>query len=110
MPTTYKNARLQGTSAVTTYATLYTTPTGTNSVVASILVCNTAGSQATFRLAIMDSAGTPAAADWMSYDTVVPANDTTTLQLSLCLAAGQVIRASSSASTVTFQAHLSEVS
>lgn len=110
MPTLYKNARVQGTASTSTYATLYTTPAATNTIVASIVICNTASTQATYRIAIMDSAGTPTAADFVASDTVIPANDTTGIQFGLCLSAGQVIRISSSANTVTFQAHLSEVS
>lgn len=111
MPTAYKNAQVQGTAAVTTYATLYgPVPSSTAAIVSTIAVCNTAAAQATFRIGIMGTAGTPAAAEWFSYDTVVAANDTTTITAGLTLSAGQYIRVSSSANTVTFSAYIAEVS
>lgn len=111
MPTAYKNSQVQGTSAVGTYATLYgPVPTGAASIVSTIAICNTAAAQATFRIGIMGSAGTPAAANFLSYDTTVAANDTTTITAGITLTEGQYIRVSSSATTVTFQAFYAEVS
>lgn len=111
MPTAYKNAQVQGTAAVGTYATLYgAVPAATASVVSTIAVCNTAAAQATFRIAIMGSAGTPAAANFISSDTVVAANDTTTITAGIILTTGQFLRVSSSAVTVTFSAYFAEVS
>lgn len=110
MAAVYKNAQVQGTAGSTTYATLYTPPSGASAVVSQIAVCNTAGSQATYRVAVMTSAGTPAAANWIAYDTVVPANDTAFIGGGLSLANGDYIRISSSANTVSFTAFVSEIS
>jgi hypothetical protein len=110
MPTNYKNAQVQGTAAVTTYATLYTPPSATQTVVSQIAICNTAATQATYRVGIMTSAGTPAAANWLCYDTVVPANDTAFIGGGLSLANGDFVRVSSSANTVSFTAFVSEIS
>lgn len=109
MPTTYKNAKIQGTSGISTYDTLYTTPSSTSAVISSILVCNTASASATYRIAIMNSAGTPAAADWLVYGSSVAGNDTTCLTLGITLSQSQYIRVSSSANTVTFSAYVSEI-
>ena len=62
MATTYKNAQLQGTASVSTYGTLYNTGASTTAVISSLLVANTAASSATYRIAVMATAGTPAAA------------------------------------------------
>jgi hypothetical protein len=110
MPTNYKNAQVQGTSSVSTYATLYTPPSATQSVLSQIAICNTAATQATYRIAIMTSAGTPAAANWLCYDTVVPANDTAFIGGGFGIANGDYIRVSSSANTVAFTASVSEIS
>jgi hypothetical protein len=109
MPTTYTNAKVQGTAGVTTYSTLYNTGASTRAVISSILVTNTANAAATYRIGIMGSAGTPAAADWVAYDTSVPANDTIALTLGITLSPSQFIRVSSSANTVTFSAYISEI-
>jgi hypothetical protein len=110
MATIYTNAKVQGTEAVTTYATLYTVPAATQAVLSTIAVCNTSESSATYRVSIMDSAGTPAAQDWIVYDTTIPGNDTVFLTAGLTMQANQVMRVSSSATTVTFSAYISELS
>lgn len=111
MTTTYKEAEVQGTSSVTSYATLYdTSASGISALVSSIIVCNTAASTATYRIAVMGSAGTPSAANWRAYDTTVPANDSITLSLPIAMQNGRYIRVSSSANTVTFAAEIAEFS
>ena len=109
MATTYKNAQLQGTAAVGTYGTLYSTGGATTAVISSILVTNTAASSATYRIAIMGSAGTPAAANWLVYDASVAANDTICMTLGITIGNTQFIRVSSSATTVTFSGYISEI-
>jgi hypothetical protein len=109
MPTVYKNAQVQGTSSTGTYATLYNTSASATAVISTLAITNTAASSATYRIGIMGSAGTPAAANWVAYDTVVPANDTVAITLGLTLSNSQFIRVSSSATTVTFSAYISEI-
>jgi hypothetical protein len=106
----YKNTQVQGTAAVTTYATLYGTSASTTAVISTILVVNTSSSSATYRIAIMSTEGTPAAANWVVYDSVVAGNDSIALTLGVALGNTQYIRVSSSANTVTFNAFISEIS
>ena len=73
-------------------------------------ITNLGGSSATYRIAIMSTAGTPAAANWVIYDAVVAGNDSVFLTVGIALANSQFIRVSSSANTVTFQAFVSEIS
>lgn len=110
MPTTYTRAAVQGTSAVGTYTTLYTTPSSRTSVISTIAVVNTASAIATYRIGFASSATTPAAADWLIYDGTVPANDTLFLSIGATITEGTLIRVSSSSSTVSFQAFVSEIS
>lgn len=109
MPTTYTNARVQGTAGVGTYTTLYSTNSSTRAVISSILVTNTAATSATYRIGIMGSAGTPSASEWLAYDVSVAGNDTIALSLGITLTVSQFIRVSSSANTVTFSAYISEI-
>ena len=109
MATVYKNAQLQGTAAVGTYGTLYSTGASTTAVISSILITNTAATSATYRIGIMGSAGTPAAANWVVYGSTVAANDTICLTLGVTIGNTQFIRVSSSADTVTFSAYVSEI-
>ena len=110
MATIYKNAQIQGTAAVGTYATLYNTSASTSAVISTIAICNTSSSSQTFRIGIMGSAGTPGAAEWLVQDTAVAAKDTTFLTLGVTLGNSQFIRVSSSANTVAFSAYISEIS
>ncbi len=110
MPTTYKNAQLQGTASTSSYGTLYNTGASTTAVVSTIVITNTAATTATYRIAIMASAGTPAAANWIAYDATLGANDSIFLGAGITLSNTQYIRVSSSATTVTFSAYISELS
>ena len=109
MPTAYKKAQVQGTAAVTTYATLYTTPSATEAIISSIVICNTAASSATYRIGFDDTAGTPGASEWLVYGATVGPNDTVVLTMGLSMEATKYIRVSSSADTVTFSAFVSEI-
>jgi hypothetical protein len=109
MATTYKNAQVQGTSGITTYATLYNTGASSTAVISSILICNTASVSATYRIGIMGTAGTPGASQWVVYDAPVAARDTICLTLGITLGNSQFIRISSSANTVAFSAYVSEI-
>lgn len=109
MPTVYKNAQVQGTAGVTTYATLYNTGAASTAVISTILITNTAATSGTYRIAIMGSAGTPAASNWLVYDSTVAGNDTIALTLGVTLGNTQFIRVSSSANTITFTAFVSEI-
>jgi hypothetical protein len=109
MPTVYKNAQLQGSASVTTYGTLYSTSASATAVVSTVSVCNTASAAATYRIGIMGSAGTPAASNWIVYDSTINPNDTQFLTVGITLGNTQFIRVSSSANTVTFSSFISEI-
>ena len=108
MPTSYKPSQVQGTAAVTTYATLYAVPAGKEAIISSIVICNT-GAQGTYRIGITTSETDPNAAQWLAYDVVVAANTTTALKLGVALDSGKYLRVSSSANTITFSAFVSEI-
>jgi hypothetical protein len=109
MPTTYTNAGVQGTSGTTSYTTLYNTSASARAVLSTIAVCNTASTPATYRVGIMGSAGTPSATDWVVYDATVGSNDTVFITCGITLGTSQFVRVSSSATTVTFRAFVSEI-
>jgi len=110
MATEYTRSGVQGTSSTGTYATLYEAPAGTTAVISTIAICNTASASLTYRIGFANSAGTPAAADWLVYDATVSGNDTVFLTIGVSIPAGTFIRVSSSANTSAFQAFVSEVS
>lgn len=113
MAEVYKNAQVQGTAAVGTFATLYNTSASTTAVVSTIVVANTSSVAATYRVAIMDSAGTPAQATpdaIIAWDASVAGNDSIMITIGATLGNSKFIRVSSSANTVQFSAFISEIS
>lgn len=109
MATNYKYSQIQGTASTGTYATVYFTPSSTQAVVSTIVICNTAATTATYRIGLTTGITTPTASEWIVYDSVVAGNDSVCLTLGVCLAASRYIRVSSSAATVTFSAFVSEI-
>jgi hypothetical protein len=112
MAQTLTYAQVLGTSSLSTYATLYQTPTSPTSkeaVISTIVVCNTSGLPVTYRIGLMSSAGTPSTEQFVIYDQIIQANFTVALTLGLAMPAGRFIRVSSSAATLAFSAYVSEV-
>ena len=109
MATNYKYSQIQGTAAVGTYATLYTTPSATQAVISTIVICNTTSTARTYRIGLDTTAGTPGSSEWLVYDATILGNDTVCLTLGICLDASKFIRVSSSADTLAFSAFVSEI-
>ena len=108
MAIVYKDASVQGTASVGTFATLYSA--SATSIIGTLGICNTASVSATYRVGVMGSAGTPSGADWRLYDATSPANDTVALTIGMVVESGDFVRVSSSASTVVFFGSVSEIS
>lgn len=109
MPTAYKFSQVQGTASTGTFATLYTTPSATEAVISSLVICNQSTSAITVRIGLDATAGTPGASEFLVYDASVAGNDTVALTLGITMEAGKFIRVSSSANTISFTAFLSEI-
>ena len=109
MPTAYKFSQVQGTASTGTFATLYTTPSSTEAVISSLVICNQSTSAITVRVGLDATAGTPGASEFLVYDASVAGNDTVALTLGITMEAGKFIRVSSSANTISFTAFLSEI-
>jgi hypothetical protein len=110
MAVAYLTKQVVGTSATSTYSTLYSTGASTTAVVSSIIVCNEAGAAVTVRIGMAASATTPASGAFLMYDGTVPANDTLVLNLPVTMGNTTFLRTSSSAITCSFTAAVGEVS
>jgi hypothetical protein len=97
VPTTAK-ALYRG-AAVTSNATLYTVPSATTAVVNTIVVVNSAATNATYTLLLDDVP--------LSTTVVVPANDSAILEIKQALATGKTVKGFASAITVAF--HISGI-
>ena len=109
MPTTYKVLGQSNPSA-TTPTTLYTVPSATQAVVSTIVVANLAAASATFRIAVRVAGATLANSQYVAYDIIVGASDSTTITLGLTLGAADVITVYGSTANITFSAFGSEIS
>lgn len=110
MATAYLTKQVQGTSATSTYATLYNTGASTTAILSAITVCNEAASTVTIRIGLAASATTPASGAFLVYDGTVAANDTLNLALPVTLGNTTYVRVSSSATTTSFTAAVAEIS
>jgi len=104
----YKTAQVQGTSSISTYSTLYSTPSDTEAVISTISICNTASTSATYRIAIEDGVFSPGPSTWIVYDSVISAKDTVFLTIGMTLQENKYIRISSSINSLAFSAFVSE--
>jgi hypothetical protein len=90
MPTTYKVLGQSAPSA-TTDTTLYTVPSSTQTVASSISICNRSATGGTFRLAIRPAGESIANKHYISYDTVVPGNDSIHLTIGMTMGNTDVV-------------------
>lgn len=115
MATTYKILG-QVTPAATTETRAYYVPSATSTIVSSIVITNTAGTSATYRIAVKSSGGAAntaataaPSADWFVYGATVAASDTTILTVGLTLQADAQIRVYASSANVNFGIYGSEI-
>lgn len=86
-------------AAATSSATLYTVPASTTAVVNTIVITNSAATNATYTLLLDDVP--------LATTTVVPANDSAILEIKQTLATTKTIKGFASATTVAF--HISGI-
>lgn len=100
---TRKSLGQQNPSA-NTDTTLYTVPAATDAIVSSIVVCNQAGTSATFRIAVRVAGAAIAAKHYLVYDAPIDANSTVTLRLGITMAATDVLTVRASTTSLSFNA------
>lgn len=108
MATTYKVLG-QLNPGATTLSSLYTVPSATSTVCSTLVVCNLAGTAATFRLAVRPAGAAIDNKHYISYDTSVPANDSISLTMGITLAATDVVSVYASTTTISFNLFGSEI-
>lgn len=105
MPTVRKTLG-QTKPAATTDATLYTVPAVTDAVVSSIVVAESGGASATFRIC-SDAAGgtTTVVGKAIAWNVTIPANSVMTFNLGITLAAASTLVIQASTTGLTFTAY-----
>lgn len=94
--------------SATTLTTLYTVPAATSTAISSIVVCNQAAADATFRISIQIAAAADNAKQYLYYDTTVGANDSFVATLGITIAATDVVKIYASTTTLSFTAYGAE--
>lgn len=107
MAQTLKNLA-QLNPAATTLTTLYTVPGATSTAVSSLIVCNQAATDATFRISIQVAGAVDNAKQYIYYDTTVGANDTFIATIGITLATTDVVKAYASSTTLSFNLYGTE--
>ncbi len=102
MAKTYKIlGNIAGLGTITSYSTLYNTPSSTSAVISTITICNQTTSSV--------SETSPSTSEFLAFGATVAANDTVALTLGVTLQEGKYLRASSSSASVSFIAFGSEL-
>ena len=112
MPTTYKNAQVQGSSSTGTYVSMYSASAATTAVISSLVIANTGSTGALYRVGITStSASVPLLAngEFLVYDATIQGNDTIALTLGITLGNSKRLYVSSSSNNVCFNAFISEI-
>ena len=106
-----KSYKVLGQSApsATTNTDVYTVPSATQSVISTIVVCNRAGSAASYRIAVRPNGATIENSHYIAYDVVMPANDSTALTMGITVDAADVITVYASNTNLTFSVFGSEI-
>jgi len=108
MATTYKVLGQVNPSA-TTLTTLYTVPSATSTVASTLMICNQAATNGTFRIAVRPAGASIDPKHYLSYDTVLPANDSIALTLGITLATTDVVSVYASSTSISFNLFGSEI-
>jgi len=108
MPTIYKVLGQSAPSA-TTETDLYTVPSSTSAVASSIIICNRAATQASFRVSISAGGGATANKDYIYYDLLIAGNDTFIATIGVTLATTDKVKVYASSVNLSFSLYGSEL-
>ena len=100
----------QSAPSATTNTDIYTVGAGKQAIVSTITVANRSASAKTYRIAIRPSGATIANSQYLAYDVVIAANDTTVLTMGITLQATDVVTVYASSADLSFGVYGSEIS
>jgi hypothetical protein len=109
MPTTYKVLGQLNPSA-NTATTLYTVPSATSAVCSTLTICNQAGANIFYDVAIRPAGETLAAKHYIAKTSGCVVNDSVMLTLGVTLAATDVVTVFSTGANTSFNLFGSEIS
>jgi len=92
-----------------TLTTLYTVPADTQSIISTINVCNTASTDATYRIAVT-SGGSPVLGNYIVYGATIAGNETVAFTQGITMDAGDILAVFANTASVAFNAFKMEIS
>jgi hypothetical protein len=108
MANTYKSP-VQVEPAANTLTTLYTVPADTQAIFSAINVCNTASTDATFRIAFRPSGAAIEDKHYIIYDATIAGKDTYMINQGMSIGATDVLSVYASSASVSFTGFYAEV-
>ena len=108
MPNNYKSP-VQVEPTANTYTTLYTVPSNTQAIFSAINVCNTASTDATFRIAFRPSGAALEDKNHIIYDATIAGNDTYMINQGMSMGAADILSVRASTASVCFVGFYAEV-
>jgi len=109
MPAEYYKVLGQAAPNATTETTLYDCPSGYNAVGSSIVVCNRANTDTTFRISVSVGGGATANKDYLYYDVPISANDTFIATIGITLYEDDIVRVYAGSANLSFTLFGSEI-
>jgi hypothetical protein len=91
-----------------TLTTLYTVPASTQAVVSTINVCNTASTDATYRIAVT-SGGSPVLGNYIVYGATIAGNETVAFTQGITMDAGDILAVFTNSASIAFNAFKMEI-
>ena len=91
-----------------TLTTLYTVPADTQSIISTINVCNTASTDATYRIAVT-SGGSPVLGNYIVYGATITGNETVAFTQGITMDAGDILAVFTNSASIAFNAFKMEI-
>ena len=108
MANNYKSP-VQVEPAANAYTTLYTVPASTQAIFSAINVCNTASTDATFRIAFRPGGAALEDKNHIIYDATIAGNDTYMINQGMSMGAADILSVWASTASVCFIGFYAEV-
>ena len=109
MATVYKVLG-QSTPSANTDTTLYTVPSGTQSISSTLVVCNQSNIPESYRIAVRPNGESIASKHYIAYDATILPFDSINITIGIAMDASDVVTVRSSSSSLSFNLFGTEIS
>lgn len=99
----------QSNPSANTDTVLYTVPSGANTIISTVTICNLDSNAASFKMAIVPFGFSLASQHYMNFNTTIAGNDTITATLGITLSASDTLHVNASTDLISFSSFGSEI-